>query len=179
MENLSKITSKVPKEVSHVTETLEKAGFEAYLVGGCVRDLMMGLEPRDWDVTTNAKPEEIIKLFPKTVYENAFGTVGVVNEEVSPASTSTSLGGHETTRVVEVTPYRLEAKYTDLRHPDEVKWSTKVEDDLKRRDFTVNALALGKGPADAKALADKHVLDLFGGIKDIEKKVLRTVGEPD
>src|SRR3989344_8841249 len=105
--NNKNLKEKIPQEVSHVTETLEKAGFEAYLVGGCVRDLVMGLEPRDWDVNTNAKPEEIIKLFPKTVYENAFGTVGVVNEEVParPDDSGRSGGSRETTRVGEVTPY--------------------------------------------------------------------------
>src|SRR3989344_832068 len=176
----SNLWDKVPKEVSHVTETLEKAGFEAYLVGGCVRDLVMGLEPKDWDVTTNAKPEQIIGLFEKTVYENEFGTVAVINEEVSPADAKALAGRHETLKVIEVTPYRLEAKYSDFRHPDSVKFSDKIEDDLKRRDFTVNALALGgKGPAAAKALAGKHVLDLFGGLKDIKDKTLRTVGKPD
>src|SRR3989338_10645654 len=127
MDTHKNLFSKIPKEVSHVTETLEEAGFEAYLVGGCVRDLVMGLEPKDWDVTTNAKPDQIIGLFEKTVYENAFGTVIVIQENVS----------RETLREIEVTPYRLEAKYSDFRHPDEVKWSNKLEDDLKRRDFSV------------------------------------------
>src|SRR3989338_4347180 len=96
----------------------------------------MDKEPKDWDVTTNAKPNQIIELFEKTVYENTFGTVGVyVSGETSEYL------------VVEVTPYRIEAKYSDFRHPDEVKFSDKLEDDLKRRDFTVNALAFGKGPA--------------------------------
>ncbi|MDP2788674.1 MAG: HD domain-containing protein [bacterium] len=154
------LISKIPKEVSHVTKTLEKGGFEAYLVGGCVRDLLMGREPKDWDVTTNAKPEDIVKIFEKTVYENNFGTVVVVQEDVT----------HETLRQIEVTPYRIEAKYSDFRHPDEVRWSDKLEDDLKRRDFTINALAL-----DSKG----HLVDLFDGLKDIETKTLRTVGNPD
>src|SRR3989338_8712367 len=160
MKNMVNINVKIPKEVSHVTETLEKAGFEAYLVGGCVRDLVIGLEPKDWDVTTNAKPEQIIGLFEKTVYENQFGTVAVIQENVS----------HETLKVIEVTPYRIEAKYSDFRHPDSVKFSDKIEDDLKRRDFTLNALAL-----DSKG----NVLDLFDGLKDIKNKTLRTVGEAD
>ena len=159
-KDLKNLISKVPKEVSHVTSTLEKGGFQAYLVGGCVRDLLMGREPNDWDVTTNAKPEEIIKLFEKTVYENTFGTVAVIQEDVS----------QETLKQIEVTPYRLEAKYSDFRHPDEVKFSDKLEDDLKRRDFTINALALD---------SNGHVIDLFGGIKDIESKTLRTVGEAE
>ena len=202
MEILKNIKSKIPKNVSHVTETLEKAGFEAYLVGGCVRDLLMDREPKDWDVTTNAKPEQIIALFEKTIYENTFGTVAVV-VSCLPAKALASAGEtsmnnvlHVTdlkleTRsynlesiIIEVTPYRIETKYSDFRHPDEVKFSDKLEDDLKRRDFTVNAMAYG--PADAKALAGKHkgqdnghVIDLYGGIKDIENKTIRTVGKPD
>jgi tRNA nucleotidyltransferase (CCA-adding enzyme) len=154
------LIQKVPKEVSYVTEGLQKAGFEVYLVGGCVRDLLMEREPKDWDITTNAKPEEVISLFEKTVYENKFGTVAVIQEDVS----------QETFRQIEVTPYRIEAKYSDFRHPDEVKFSDKLEDDLKRRDFTINALAL-----DSKG----QIVDLYDGIKDIKDKTLRTVGGPD
>src|SRR3989344_1310356 len=158
--NNPNLWAKIPKEVSHVTEILEKAGFEAYLVGGCVRDLVMGLEPKDWDVTTNAKPEQIIGLFEKTVYENEFGTVAVIQENVS----------RETLKVIEVTPYRIEEKYSDFRNPESVKFSDKIEDDLKRRDFTINALAMG---------SQGNVLDLFDGLKDIKSKTLRTVGEAD
>lgn len=163
MENWGKIAqkiiNKIPKEVSYVTETLEKGGYEAYLVGGCVRDLVLGRDPKDWDVTTNATPGQIESLFEKTVYENKFGTVAVVVNHETPGQ-----------MVIEVTPFRLEGKYTDNRHPDEIKWSEKLEDDLKRRDFTVNAMSLSnKG----------QLTDIFGGIKDIENRVLRTVGEPD
>ncbi len=157
---------KIPEYVSRVTQTLEKAGFEVFLVGGCVRDLIMGREPKDWDITTNAIPEEIIPLFEKTVYENTFGTVGVVFEDVSHETGDESVP-HET-HIIEVTPYRIEAKYSDFRHPDEVKFSKNIEDDLKRRDFTINALALNnKG----------HLIDLFGGVKDIKDKVIRAVGD--
>lgn len=168
MEKPKNLESKIPKEVSHVTDTLEKAGFEAYLVGGCVRDLLMSQilngkevdrEPNDWDVTTNAKPEEIMKLFTKTVYENDFGTVFVINEDVT----------RETLRQVEVTPYRTETKYSDFRHPDEVKFSGNIEDDLKRRDFTINAMAYGHG----------ELKDIFDGLKDIKDKTVKAVGEPD
>ena len=170
MENINSLIKKIPKEVSHVTDTLEKAGFEAYLVGGCVRDLVMGTEPKDWDVATNAKPEEIISLFKKTVYENAFGTVAVIQEDVS----------QETLRVVEVTPYRIEAKYSDFRHPDEVKFSDKLEDDLKRRDFTINALALNSSAKGGSTSGGKgQIVDLFGGIKDIQDKTLKAVGNPN
>ena len=173
-QNTKNLIQKIPKEVSHVTETLEKAGFQAYLVGGCVRDLLMSQilnevegdrEPKDWDITTNAKPEQIVALFDKTVYENKFGTVGVI----VPRETAGEEVIHETIQV-EVTPYRLEAKYIDFRHPEEVKWSNKLEDDLKRRDFTVNAMAL-----DSKG----QLVDLFEGLKDIQDKNLRTVGNAD
>src|ERR1700733_350439 len=149
----------IPKEVSRVTEALEKAGFEAFLVGGCVRDLLLGTTPKDWDVTTNATPDEIIALFPKTFYENTFGTVGVVNEETED----------ERLKIVEVTPYRTETAYSDNRHPDAVVFSQKIEDDLKRRDFTMNALAYS---------VSRGMIDMFGGEKDIENKIIRTVGEP-
>ena len=152
------LIKKVPPEVSRITSALEEVGFEAYLVGGCVRDLLMDIEPKDWDVTTNAKPEEIIKIFEKTVYENDFGTVAVIQEGVS----------QETFKQIEITPYRIEAKYSDFRHSNEVKFSDNLEDDLKRRDFTMNALALNnKG----------HVFDLFNGLKDIENKTIKTVGD--
>ncbi|MES3031402.1 MAG: HD domain-containing protein [Patescibacteria group bacterium] len=153
--------SPIPKEISSVVETLEKAGFEAYLVGGCTRDFLLGKTPKDWDITTNATPEEIIPLFPKTFYENNYGTVGVVNETTENISL----------KIVEVTPYRLESSYSDHRHPDEVKFSKSIEDDLKRRDFTINAVAvsLSKG-------AIKDVVDPFGGLKDIKDKNLRAVG---
>jgi len=162
---------KIPKEVSYVTEVLERAGFEAYLVGGCVRDLVLDRKPKDWDITTNAKPEEIINLFEKTVYENNFGTVGVcVPRETENGSVSQETPEYE---VVEVTPYRIEAKYSDFRHPDEVKFSDNLEDDLKRRDFTINAMAFGN-------VKDKISLtDMFGGLKDIKDKMIKAVGNPD
>lgn len=150
----------IPPEVEKIAKTLEKAKFEAYFIGGCVRDLILGKKPKDWDITTNAVPDQIIALFPKTFYENTYGTVGVVDEESKD----------ETLRVVEVTPYRLETKYSDNRRPDTVHFSNNIEDDLKRRDFTINAIAVSsKG----------HVVDLYGGQKDIEDRVLRAVGKPE
>lgn len=136
-----------------VIQALAGAGYEAYLVGGCVRDLIIGRTPKDWDVTTNATPEQIIPLFEKTFYENSFGTVGVVlNEEV-----------------IEVTPYRIESEYKDGRRPESVSFSLNIEDDLKRRDFTINALAYSPIRQD--------LIDLFEGIKDIKDKTVRAVGE--
>ena len=122
------VTFAIPHEVASVALTLEEKGFEAYLIGGCVRDLIIGRKPKDWDITTNATPEQIISSFPKTFYENEYGTVGVVNEQA----------GDETLKVVEVTPYRLEEKYSDNRRPDRVIFSGRIEDDLKRRGFTIN-----------------------------------------
>ncbi|MFA6397467.1 MAG: CCA tRNA nucleotidyltransferase [Candidatus Paceibacterota bacterium] len=162
---------KIPEEVSRVTETLEKAGFEAYLVGGCVRDILSDKEPKDWDVTTNATPEQIIGLFEKTYYENSFGTVGVVVScETNIVSSSITYNLEPRTCIIEITPYRLEAKYSDNRHPDSVSFSNKLEDDLKRRDFTVNAIAY--------SVSKGQFIDLYNGQKDIKDKIIRTVGNP-
>ena len=155
---------KIPPQVSHVTETLQKAGFEAYLVGGCVRDMVREANPTDWDITTNATPEEIMPLFEEThrvVYENDFGTVFLVNEDEDTTSP---------TREIQVTPYRLETTYSNKRHPDQVEFSTSLEDDLKRRDFTINAMAYD--PQEGK------LVDLYNGQKDIKDKVIQTVGDP-
>ena len=149
----------VPDEVSRITNELEKAGFKAFLVGGCVRDLILGKTPKDWDITTDAIPEQIQELFPESFYENDFGTVGVKNEDVSD----------ETLKVVEVTPFRTETTYSDNRHPDTVAFSKNIEDDLKRRDFTINALAYSNG----------ELIDLYNGQKDLEKGIIKTVGSPD
>lgn len=141
-------------------EGLTKGGFEAWVVGGCVRDLLLGRRPNDWDITTNANPEQIQALFENTFYTNEFGTVGVVNDAVVD----------ETLKVVEVTPYRLEGRYSDARRPDSVIFSQKIEDDLKRRDFTINALAYDPTKG--------QLIDLYDGIKDISAGLIRAVGEP-
>ena len=172
----------VPSYVIHVTQTLEKAGFEAFVVGGCVRDLILGRIPKDWDVTTNATPEEIIPLFDKTVYENKFGTVAVVfenyNEEsanndnlVSRETKNNNVTYETNTYIVEVTPYRTETQYSDNRHPDEVVFSKNIEEDLMRRDFTVNAMAY--------SISKDSLIDLYNGQNDLKDKILRTVGVPD
>jgi tRNA nucleotidyltransferase (CCA-adding enzyme) len=187
----------IPKYVTHVTSTLENANFEAFIVGGCVRDLILDREPKDWDITTNATPEQIQALFPHTVYENTFGTVGIVMEEVisdertgnsklignvsyetetnnisrettdSPDTSSKSLVAN----IVEVTPYRTESNYSDNRHPDSVEFSDKIEDDLGRRDFTINAMAYSPSKG--------HLIDLYKGQEDIKDKTIRAVGNPD
>ncbi|MFY9493161.1 MAG: HD domain-containing protein [Minisyncoccia bacterium] len=150
---------KIPDYVKNILSQLEKAGYQAYLVGGCVRDLLMDRVPWDWDVTTNAKPEAIQKIFTDSVYENDFGTVGVKIRH-----------SEDRTEIVEVTPYRKEESYSDKRHPDRVIFTEGVEEDLARRDFTVNALAM-----DSKG----NIIDPFDGEKDIKSKIIRAVGEPE
>jgi putative nucleotidyltransferase with HDIG domain len=149
----------IPEEIENTTKTLENGGFEAYLVGGCVRDLFLHKKPKDWDITTNATPEQIISLFPHTFYENTYGTVGVVIDEAVD----------ETLKNIEITPYRLESEYSDNRRPDYVKFAENLDDDLKRRDFTMNALAY--------SMSLKKLIDLYNGQKDITEKTIRTVGE--
>lgn len=158
----------VPEEVAVVAKTLESKGLEAYLIGGCVRDLLLERTPKDWDITTNGTPEEIIAAFPDTFYENEYGTVGVVNSGTTD----------ETVKVVEVTPYRLEHAYSDRRRPDSVTWSDKLEDDLRRRDFTINAIALKLLAAGSGSAHEAEVVDLFGGQDDLKKKTIRAVGNP-
>ncbi len=175
----------IPKEIRAAVAILEGAGFEAYLVGGCVRDILFGRVPQDWDITTNAAPEKIQELFPKSFYENKFGTVSVVTDSGDPRL-----------RTIEITPYRLEGKYSDKRHPDEIKFAKKLEDDLARRDFTVNAIALrlaasaseippqpppikgGNNPLLYKE-GQGEVIDPFSGRVDLEKKLIRAVGDPN
>ncbi len=156
----------VPREIAQITYLLEAAGFEAYLVGGCVRDLYRQVAPKDWDVTTNAKPEEIIALFPKTFYENDFGTVGVVNEEIPEGDPEKG-----SMRVVEVTPYRKEGIYSDFRRPDKVDFDGTLDDDLARRDFTMNAIAY--------SVSQDMIVDPFGGEEDIAARIIKTVGKPE
>lgn len=163
------LTFQIPDEIISGTETLRKGGFEAFLIGGCVRDLLLGRKPKDWDITTNAKPEEIIKIFPETFYENDYGTVGVVNKNTED----------ETLKVIEITPYRTEGKYSDNRRPDNVDFGATINDDLKRRDFTINALALNIVDSDTKkGLYKATILDLFGGIKDLNIGTIKAVGNP-
>jgi poly(A) polymerase/tRNA nucleotidyltransferase (CCA-adding enzyme) len=151
----------IPPEIVKVVTTLEDAGYEAYLVGGCVRDIIIGKTPKDWDVTTDAHPEQIVALFPETYCNNDFGTVGVVNEETEDLWL----------KVVEVTPYRSESGYSDARRPDQVTFGVTLEEDLKRRDFTINAIAY--------RYKTDTIVDLFEGISDIDKKRIKTVGNPD
>ena len=163
----------IPDEVKFIIEGLEKVGFEAYIVGGCVRDFLRRVEPEDWDVATNAKPEEIQEVFPKSFYENKFLTVTVQTESENPKL-----------KEIEITTFRKEAKYTDKRHPDEIKFAKTIEEDLARRDFTINAIALKiknqkpHCPHTAK-IKNYEIIDLFGGQKDLKNKIIRAVGNPE
>jgi len=122
---------KIPKEVLEAIRKLEKKNFQAYIVGGCVRDALRGVKPQDWDIATDATPEEVAKIFPKHFIENKFGTVTILTASKDP-----------TLREIEVTTFRIEEKYTDRRHPDKVRWAKTIEEDLARRDFTINAMAI-------------------------------------
>ena len=167
---------KIPSEVIKVLQKIEAAGYEAYIVGGCVRDLLRenhsASQPSDWDLTTNARPEEILKLFPESFYENSFGTVGV---KVPKFIKNANLKEKREHDVIEVTTYRIESQYSDKRRPDEVKFAQTLADDLSRRDFTMNALALKI----INDVQDFEITDLFEGKKDIKNKIIRTVGNPD
>ncbi len=161
-----------PKEIQNILAALQKAGFEAYAVGGCARDLLMGRSPADWDITTNAMPEQIQKIFPDNFCENKFGTVSVITQ-----SQEASL------KNIEITPFRIEAEYSDRRHPDQVKWAKTLEEDLSRRDFTVNAIALRMQNSEfimqnVSAKEKYEIIDPFEGQKDLKNKVIRAVGDP-
>ncbi len=149
----------LPKQITEISARLVSAGYASYLVGGSLRDLLLGREPKDWDLATGAKPEEIQKLFPDSVYENNFGTVGVKTGSDDPRLA-----------VVEVTTFRKEEKYSDFRHPDKVEFAKTIEEDLARRDFTINAMAL-----DAK----DGIMDPYGGQSDMKDKLIRAVGDPN
>lgn len=151
---MSEIRIQVPQKAKHIIDTITAAGFEAYAVGGCVRDSILGREPQDWDITTSARPEQVKSLFARTVDTGLqHGTVTV-------------LLGNES---YEVTTFRIDGKYEDSRHPTEVIFTPSLEEDLKRRDLTVNAMAYN----DSRGL-----VDIYGGMEDIGRKVIRCVGKP-
>lgn len=136
-----------------IVEKLEKAGFEAYVVGGCVRDALMGIQPKDWDITTSARPEEVKAVFPKTFDTGIeHGTVSIWNGKTA----------------YEVTTYRIDGDYTDHRRPDRVSFTSQLYEDLARRDFTINAMAYHP---------ERGLIDYFQGQQDLEQGVIRCVGE--
>lgn len=144
----------IPKNAETILHILENAGYEAYVVGGCVRDSILGRNPDDWDITTSAKPEQVKELFHRTVDTGLqHGTVTVLMEKEG----------------YEVTTYRVDGEYEDGRHPKEVTFTASLEEDLKRRDFTINAMAYNPSGG---------LVDLFGGLEDIDRKIIRCVGDP-
>ena len=148
---------KIPHYITEVLNMLYDKGFEAYLVGGCVRDALMGKAPHDFDLTTNATPDEMLSCFSEMkIIETGLkhGTVTVVSDGEN----------------VEITTYRIDGKYVDNRHPEEVLFTRNIHEDLSRRDFTVNAIAYS--PKDG-------IVDIFDGQKDIKNKIIRCVGSPD
>ncbi len=151
----------IPQEIKSVVNQLKKHHFEVYLVGGCVRDLVLDKKPHDWDVTTNAQPKQMMDIFKDRAFlDNQFGTVTVLTK-----SREKSL------KEVEITPYRIEGVYKDQRHPESVTFTDDLKKDLSRRDFTINAMALDI-QEDQVAL-----IDLFQGENDLRKKLIRAVGE--
>ncbi|MBI4709369.1 MAG: HD domain-containing protein [Candidatus Portnoybacteria bacterium] len=190
---------KIPKEIKDIIQKLNSSGFEAFVVGGCVRDLLMGREPKDWDIATNAKPEEIQRVFPESFYTNKFGTVTIKTNSKK-----------DNLREIEATTYRIDEKYTDKRHPDSVKFTNELEKDLARRDFTINAMALTigekskiripfpplggiggdfentksspalpKGRESRLGWKDLKIIDPFNGQKDLKDKLIRAVGKAE
>ncbi|MBU0476905.1 HD domain-containing protein [Patescibacteria group bacterium] len=153
---------KIPKEVKFIIQELKKNGFEAFIVGGCVRDLLRKAEPNDWDVATNANPEQIGKTFKKSFADNQFGTVTVLTDSQD-----------QKLKEIEITPYRTESRYSDKRHPDEVRWAKTIKEDLARRDFTINTIAI-----DLKG-SRQEIIDLFNGQEDLENKIIRAVGNAE
>lgn len=146
---------KIPAETQYVIDSLLKNGYDAFIVGGCVRDSLMGRTPDDFDVTTSAKPEEVQKLFEKTIPTGIkHGTVTVMVDKTP----------------IEVTTFRTESGYSDSRHPESVSFVADIKEDLSRRDFTVNAMAYN--PL-------KGIIDFFDGYEDINRKILRAVGDPE
>ena len=153
-EKLKELRIRIPDRAAVILDTIHKAGYEAYVVGGCVRDAIMGREPHDWDITTSAEPGQVKALFARTIDTGLqHGTVTVMQ-------------GHEG---FEVTTYRIDGKYEDGRHPSEVVFTRSLREDLQRRDFTINAMAYN---------GQEGVVDLFGGLEDLEKGLIRAVGDP-
>lgn len=148
----------IPTEVQFILKTLENNKFKAFIVGGCVRDSIMNIKPHDWDITTNALPEQIIKVFKNTGYN-------IIPTGLKHGTISIMIHGEG----YEITTFRIDGVYNDCRHPNEVIFTEDIIEDLSRRDFTINAMAIG---------IDGQLIDPFHGIKDIENKMIKCVGNP-
>lgn len=149
---------KLPQTAQQIITALQSSGFEAYAVGGSVRDMLLGKDTHGWDFTSNATPEDILKVFPDSFYDNQFGTVGVKIRK--PGTTD------ELEDIYEITTYRSEEGYKDHRHPDKIVWGKSLTEDLSRRDFTVNAIAFD----------GKQLIDPYNGQADLTDKLIRAVG---
>src|SRR4030042_3831829 len=147
----------LPKSVKLILTKFDKAGYEIYIVGGAVRDILMGRNTNDWDFTTNATPEEIVKVIPGGLYNTQFGTVFTDNPD-------------DKNRPHEITTFRTEEDYEDFRHPTKIVWGKTLNEDLARRDFTIDAMALNQ---------KLEVIDPYGGQKDITAKIIKAVGDPN
>lgn len=165
--------------VKAVVKTLEEAGFEAYVVGGAVRDLLLARRTSDWDVTTNATPEQILPLFTESFYDNNYGTVMVAGKHLREQFDLDEEAA-DNEEVFDITTFRSEHGYSDKRRPDKVEWGKSVEDDLKRRDFTINAIALrlARGKVAGKGGDEVEIVDPYKGRADLEKQLIRAVGDP-
>ncbi|MBI2196337.1 HD domain-containing protein [Candidatus Daviesbacteria bacterium] len=166
---------RLPSEVKNILDKFKKKNFQIYIVGGAVRDLLMKKRISDWDFTTDAKPEEILKLFPEGFYDNKFGTVGIKSSAISYQLSDKKQKKSDDRRlraddsIFEITTMRREGLYKDFRHPTQVGWTNKIEEDLARRDFTINAMALSP---------EGKIVDPFQGESDIRNKIIRAVGDP-
>jgi tRNA nucleotidyltransferase/poly(A) polymerase len=160
---------KLPKLPKQVISTMKKNGYECFAVGGAIRDMLAnGKKPLNWDFATNAKPEEILKVFPDGFYDNVFGTVGIQVEHLAKKF-NIKIDKDFAKEVIEITTYRTESAYRDRRRPEKVEWGNSLKEDLKRRDFTINAIATD----------GEKIIDPFGGQKDLKNKLIRAVGNPD
>lgn len=160
---------KIPAHILDIKKKFQDAGFNIYLVGGCVRDLLYKRKVKDWDLTTNATPEQMLALFPDAFYDNAFGTVGIPLKALEET---------EHKGVVEITTFRTEKGYTDRRHPETVAWGKTIEEDLSRRDFTINAMAIELGN-ELPDINTANIIDPFNGKEDLVDKLIRAVGDPN
>ena len=161
----------LPKEAISTMNKLKKAGFQAYAVGGCVRDSLINRETKDWDFTTDATPKHLLRLFPDGFYDNKFGTVGIPVEK-------SKIKNQKSKIIYEITTFRSEFGYSDHRHPDKIAWGKTIEDDLKRRDFTINAMALRLTML-SQGKRSYELIDPFNGQEDLKNKIIKAVGDPD
>lgn len=153
----------IPRKIISIIETIENEGFSAYIVGGSVRDLILGIEPNDWDIATNGTPDEIEGIFGK-LDDYRIKTLGKKHGTITLFESDNSR-----TALSEITTFRIDGRYSDARHPDSVKFSSSLSEDLRRRDFTINALAMDK---------NGKIIDPLMGLKDIEERIIKAAGDP-